>query len=79
MTKYVSLSVAHFEGHPNLNKAHLYIHTYGTNYKCHKELSYEQGMKALRRMEKQFGKLASLIANEYSTSICYKEIDTFYS
>ena len=78
MTKYVSLSIAHFEKYPDLNRADLYIHTYGTNYKCHKRLSYEQGMKALRRIEKQLGKLATLITNEYDNCICYKQIDTFY-
>ena len=78
MTKYVSLSIVHFENHPDLNRASLYIHTYGTDYKCHKQLTYEQGMRALRHIEKHLGKLASLVANEYDPFICYKEISTFY-
>lgn len=71
MFHYICITIA-----PNYTTAH-YIISSDKGNDIDINLSYEEGMKVLRQLEKMSGKLASLNVNYYDRHICDKTLYCF--
>lgn len=67
--KNVYIAITHY-GYHNLEPRVFFAE--GDNEYC--DLSYEEGMRQLRRLEKIFGRCAELSVNEFDPTICTKTL-----
>lgn len=74
MKIFHSITVTHFEGYPRYSDAKFF--SYDEHGESIEELTmtYQNGMIALRDLEKIFGRPAELSVNRFNTSICYKTL-----
>ena len=73
MKKYMSVTVTICEG-SCINGARLYYSDDELGLDIATNLSYEEGMKQLRRLEKLLGKPAQMKINQFDREIAYKEL-----
>jgi len=76
MKKYMSVTVTICEG-SCINGARLYYSDDELGLDIATNLSYEEGMKQLRRLEKLLGKPAQMKINQFDREIAYKELYGF--
>lgn len=67
--KIMYISITHY-GHPAMKPRVFFAD--GDNEYC--DLSYEEGMRQLRQLEKIFGRCAELNVNEFDPAICTKTL-----
>jgi len=73
MKRYVSIRVTACEG-SYVHGAHLYYSDEELGLEIDTTLSYEEGMKQLRQLEKLLNRPAQLVVNRYNRDISYKEL-----
>lgn len=70
---YKAITVTVYAQYPDMNSVLYYEIVHG-EIKKRLKLDYTNGMKLLRRLERQSGKLAQLESNGLSRTICYKRL-----
>ena len=73
---FIRLEITICPGH-SIHTAYLGYIDNKLGIKTGKDISYEQGMKILRKLEKRLGKVATMTINSFDPSISYKEIYGF--
>ena len=75
METYMSVSVTHYGETPELDYGYIYISTgkLTTSFRT----DYETGRKQLARLAKALGKAPEMVANQYSKSIFYYQLNGF--
>ena len=76
MKKYMSVIVTICEG-SSIHGAHLYYSDDELGLEIATTISYEDGMKQLRQLEKRLGKPAQMKINQFDRGIAYKELYGF--
>ena len=76
MKKYMSVIVTICRG-SRVQGGWLYYSDDELKLEIATEISYEDGMKQLRQLEKRLGKTAKLRINELDPNIAYKELNGF--
>ena len=76
--KYMSISVTISQKYPDMNRAHFYFSDDKAGIEIEHTVTYEDGMKELRQLEKKLNRAAQLTINRYNTDICYKELSGFF-
>lgn len=74
--KYMIIRVTIAEG-TCLHGAWIYYSDDELDFKLNHNISYEHGMRVLRKLEKLLGKTASLTINPYDPTIAYKELSGY--
>ena len=62
----------------SIHGAHLYYSDEELGLEISTKLSYNDGMKQLRKLEKLLGKTATMTINQFDRSIAYKELYGFF-
>lgn len=73
MKKYMSVTITICKG-SRLNGAYFYYSDDELGLEIATQISYEEGMKQLRQLEKRLGKLAQMTINQFDRTIAYKEL-----
>ncbi len=76
MKKYMAVTVTIYSG-SCANGARLYYSDDELGLEIATTISYEEGMKQLRRLEKLLGKSAQIKINQFDRNIAYKELYGF--
>jgi hypothetical protein len=76
MKKYMAVTVTICEG-SSIHGARLYYSDDELGLEIATTISYEEGMKQLRQLEKRLNKAAKLVVNQFDRSIAYKELYGF--
>ena len=76
MKRYMSILITTFSN-PSDNNARLYYADDELGLEISTTISYEDGMKQLRKLEKRLGKPAQMKINEFDRDIAYKELYGF--
>lgn len=76
MKKYMSVTVTICEG-SSIHGARFYYSDDELGLEIATNVSYEEGMKQLRQLEKRLNKAAELVVNQFDRSIAYKELGGF--
>ncbi len=73
MTKYMAVTITICR-ESSLQGAFLYYSDSNTGLEISVNLSYEEGMKQLRQLEKLLNQVASITVNEFNPEISYKRL-----
>lgn len=73
MKRFMAVTVTICEGSP-IHGAHVYYTDDELDIELSHSVSYVEGMKQLRKLEKLLNKSAELIINPYDPTISYKEL-----
>lgn len=73
MNKYMSVTITLCHG-SCINGARLYYSDDELGLEIATTVSYEEGMKQLRQLEKRLGKPAQMTINQFDRTIAYKEL-----
>ena len=73
MKKYMSILVTISKG-SCIHGARVYYSDEELGLELVHTVSYEQGMKELRELEKRLGKVATMTINQFNPTIAYKEL-----
>lgn len=73
MKKYMSVTVTICEG-SSIHGARLYYSDDELGLEIDTAVSYEEGMKQLRQLEKRLNKPAQMTINRFNREIAYKEL-----
>jgi len=76
MEKYMAITVTICED-SSIQGARLYYSDDKLGLEITTRLSYEEGMKQLRQLEKRLGKMATMTINQFDRDIAYKELNGF--
>lgn len=76
MNKYMAVTVTICNG-SSINGARLYYTDDELGLEIATNVSYEEGMKQLRQLEKLLGKPAQMKINQFDRDIAYKELYGF--
>lgn len=76
MKKYMAVTITIYSG-SCANRAHLYYSDDELGLEISTAVSYEEGMKQLRRLEKHLDKPAQMRINQFDREIAYKELYGF--
>lgn len=76
MKKFMAIRVTICEG-SSLNSAHMYYSDAELGLELSTHLSYTEGMKQLRQLEKRLNRLAQLTINQYNPTISYKNLSGY--
>lgn len=77
MKKYMSVIITICKSSPRVQGSWLYYSDDELKLEIATEISYEEGMKQLRQLEKRLGKPAKMRINEFDRDIAYKELNGF--
>lgn len=73
MKKYMDVMVTCCPG-SSLHAARVYYSDEEAELELFFQLSYEDGMKELRKLEKRLGRMATIVVNQFDRNIAYKEL-----
>lgn len=73
MKKYMSVTVT-ISNSSSINGAFLYYSDDDLKLEISTNISYKEGMKQLRKLEKLLGKPAQMTINQFDRNIAYKEL-----
>lgn len=76
MKKYMSVTVTICED-SSIHGARLYYSDEEAGLEIATTISYEEGMKQLRQLEKRLGRTAKMTINQFDRAIAYKELYGF--
>lgn len=74
---FVRVEVTSYGSNHKFNGGYIGFIDHKLGFQVHKNVSYEQGMRLLRKLEKRFGQVALPICNQFNPGICHKEISGF--
>lgn len=74
MKNWISISITIYEEYPQRSRAHFFYDDDQADIHLDHILSYEEGMKALRKAEKLLNRTAAMAVNPYCRTICTKEV-----
>ena len=74
MKIWIAVYVTIYQNYPQHTNARFFYDDNELDLHLDHRLSYEEGMKALRKAEKLLNKPAKMIINPYSSGVCYKEV-----
>ena len=72
--KVMSIMVSHNSVYPQYNNASISYIDEEENFELNIMVSYEEGMRELRKLEKRLNKIATLDVNRYNVHICTKQL-----
>lgn len=73
MKRYMAITIE-ISSNPKWNKARIYYCDDELHLEMYHVISYEEGMKELRQLEKRLGKTATLTINRFDPHFSYKEL-----
>lgn len=72
--KVMSITVNHDSIFPKYDNASIYYRDEETNFELSIMVSYEEGMRELRKLEKRLNRVATLDVNRFNSYICTKQL-----
>lgn len=72
--KVMSITVNHNSVFPKYDNASIYYKDEEENFELSIMVSYKEGMRELRKLEKRLNKVATLNVNRYNVYICTKQL-----
>ena len=73
MARFMAVKITICEG-SSLHGGHIYYTDDETGFELSTNVSYEEGMTQLRKLEKLLHKSAEMTANPYNSEIAYKDL-----